>query len=79
MASIRNCCVICKKYGDEKIVIFTEQFLKKCQTALAVRNAQKLQYHGLQLPTAVDEISGYHPRCYRSLTAVGKKYSVQSA
>lgn len=78
MASTHDCCVICGKYRDDKLALFTEQTLEKCKSVLSVRNAHNLKYRGLCLPTAVDEISGYHSGCYRNFTAVAKKYFDQS-
>ena len=42
-------CFICKK-SEGKLILFSEETLKKCQTVLKVRKKHKLKYENVILP-----------------------------
>jgi len=65
-------CFICKK-SDGKIILFSEETLKKCQTVLKVRKKHNLKYNDIILPNEYTE-SGYHRGCYKGFTGLMKKY-----
>lgn len=65
-------CVICKK-SSGKIILFSEETLKKCQSILKLRKIHNLKYKDIILPSEYTD-SGYHRGCYKSLTGLMKKY-----
>ncbi|KAL3266799.1 hypothetical protein HHI36_010953 [Cryptolaemus montrouzieri] len=73
MASDKMKCVFCKGHKD-KIILFVEDKLKKCQEVLSIRVKYKLKYNNIQLPTELNDTDGYHRQCYSSFTALMAKY-----
>lgn len=48
--------------------------LEKCANVLRVRKVKHFKYHDAELPTNVDEIYGFHQKCYNSFIALKTKY-----
>ncbi|GFQ72053.1 hypothetical protein TNCT_479581 [Trichonephila clavata] len=65
-------CSVCNK-SDGKIILFSEETLRKCRTVLKIRKKYNLKYKDITLP---DEYigNGYHRECYKAFTGVMKKY-----
>ena len=65
-------CFVCQK-RDDKIILFSEEFFRKCQIILEIRKKNNLKYKDITLP---DEYvtSGYHRNCYKAFTGLMKKY-----
>ncbi|GFQ72540.1 hypothetical protein TNCT_59021 [Trichonephila clavata] len=65
-------CFVCNK-SDGKIILFSEETLRKCRTVLKIRKKYNLKYKDIILP---DEYigNGYHRECYKAFTGVMKKY-----
>ncbi|GFR07011.1 hypothetical protein TNCT_628861 [Trichonephila clavata] len=65
-------CFVCNK-SDGKIILFSEETLRKCRTVLKIRKKYNLKYKDIILP---DEYigNGYHRQCYKAFTGVMKKY-----
>lgn len=61
-------CVFCNRI-DNKIILFVEDKLKKCQEVLRIRLKYKLKYKETELPSKINEVEGYHRKCYSSFTA----------
>lgn len=76
MAELLN-CVFCNNSGD-KLILFTEETLRKCRTILKLRKEHNLKYKDVVLPVELYE-SGYHRQCYRSFTGLMKKYYVKES
>lgn len=67
-------CFVCNK-SDGKIILFSEETLKKCQTVLKIRKKNNLKYKDIILPDEYTE-NGYHRECYKAFTGLMKKYLV---
>lgn len=65
-------CFICKE-SSGKIILFSEETLKKCQTILKIRKKHNLKYKNITLPNEYTD-SGYHRECYKAFTGLMKKY-----
>lgn len=65
-------CFVCNK-SDGKIILFSEETLKKCQTVLKIRKKHNLKYKDIILPDEYTE-NGYHRGCYKAFTGLMKKY-----
>lgn len=65
-------CVICNK-SSGKIILFSDETLKKCEFILKLRKKHNLKYNNIILPREYTE-SGYHRECYKSFTGLMKKY-----
>lgn len=65
-------CVFCDNSG-EKLILFSEETLKKCRTILELRKKHNLKFKDITLPVDLYE-SGYHRQCYKSFTGLMKKY-----
>ena len=65
-------CLFCK--NDDGITLFNKETFKKCSDVLRVRVAYKFKYNEVILPTTLDGISGYHTTCYKTFTALKRKY-----
>jgi hypothetical protein len=65
-------CVFCKKSHD-KIILFSIETLKKCQTILKQRTIHNLKFKDVFLPDDLYE-KGYHRECYKCFTVLPKKY-----
>lgn len=76
MAELSN-CVFCNNSGD-KLILFTEETLKKCQTILKLRKEHNLKFKNVVLPVELYE-SGYHRQCYKSFTGLMQKYYVKKS
>lgn len=76
MAELLN-CGFCNNSGD-KLILFTEETLKKCQTILKLRKEHNLKFKDVVLPVELYE-SGYHRQCYKSFTGLMKKYYVKKS
>ncbi|GFR19483.1 hypothetical protein TNCT_219891 [Trichonephila clavata] len=65
-------CFVCNK-SDGKIILFSEETLRKCRTVLKIRKKYNLKYKDIILP---DEYigNGYHREYYKAFTGVMKKY-----
>ncbi|CAH2088404.1 unnamed protein product [Euphydryas editha] len=63
MASEPFCVFECNSIGD-KILLFTQEKLKKCREILTIRVALKLKYNDVNLPVTVTKTHGYHSKCY---------------
>lgn len=46
----------------------------KCRDVLQVRRNNMFKYSDIQLPRELNATDGYHASCYRTFTALGKKY-----
>ena len=66
-------CVFCQGKND-KIILFVDDKLKKCQEVLSVRVKYKLKYSDTELPAEINNMDGYHRQCYSSFTALMAKY-----
>lgn len=66
-------CVICNR-NNEKVLLFEEKTLQKCKNVKKIRFANGLKYRDVDIPLAVSAERGYHPKCYKSFTALMKKY-----
>lgn len=73
MDSEKLVCVICGKSKD-KIILFNENTLEKCQEILLIRQLHKLKYKDVVLPLNVNLKDGYHTHCHKNFLAVMKKY-----
>lgn len=73
MSDDKLVCVICLK-DTEKVIIFNEKTLKKCEEVLAIRKKNSLKYNNVILPSALNLKKGYHLQCYRNYTSLMKKY-----
>ncbi|CAH2096461.1 unnamed protein product [Euphydryas editha] len=76
MASEPFCVFECNSIGD-KILLFTQEKLKKCREILTIRVALKLKYNDVNLPVTVTKTHGYHSKCCKDFLAVPKKYIVK--
>ncbi|XP_077265672.1 uncharacterized protein LOC143899325 isoform X2 [Temnothorax americanus] len=65
-------CVILKK--DNNVMLFVERTLNKCKEVLKVRQDKSLTFYNVNLPLATNTIEGYHVKCYRKFTALGKRF-----
>ncbi|XP_053949368.1 uncharacterized protein LOC128857645 [Anastrepha ludens] len=74
MATSGKKCVFNCSMISEKIIIFEEDKLKKCQHISKVRIAFDLKYSDIVLPEIVDGVSGYHRLCYKAFTSIQNKY-----
>lgn len=76
MASSFN-CAFCGS-SDENLILFSDDTLKKCRNILLARKKHNLKHKDVVLP--VDSLeSGYHRQCYKSFTALMKKYMSQTS
>lgn len=66
-------CVICASEKDEKVLLFSEETLKKCQRILDLRKHHNLKYKDVILPSDLYDC-GYHRSCYRVFTALKTKF-----
>lgn len=67
-------CTFCKKTHDQ-LVLFSNDTLKKSKLVLKQRLIHNLKYKDVVLPIPDDLYeSGYHRECYKSFTALPKKY-----
>lgn len=71
-------CVFCKRLED-KIILFEDVKLKKCQEVLRIRVKYNLKYNDIELPTEINKTDGYHRQCYSSFTALMAKYRHSSS
>lgn len=67
-------CVICSSNTNDKIILFVDHVLQKCQSISKVRIKNKLKYSEVNLPSKPDTLNGYHLKCYKNFTAIMKKY-----
>ncbi|XP_055836636.1 uncharacterized protein LOC129905221 isoform X2 [Episyrphus balteatus] len=58
--------------NQKPIILFTEFTLEKCHQILSLRKSRKYKFSDFNLPSCVDNISGYHTGCYRRFTAISK-------
>lgn len=65
-------CFICKK-SEGKLILLSEETLKKCQTVLKVRKKHNLKYANIILPDEYTD-GGYHRECHKTFTGVNKQY-----
>ena len=66
-------CVFCNS-DLNKLRLFTDDTLQKCDGALTIRKKNNLKYADVILPSNVYSNEGYHAKYYSSFTAVMKKY-----
>lgn len=64
-------CVFCGTSKSEKLLIFSEETMAKCQKILRLRKFHKLKYNDINLPKEIFD-SGYHSSCYKTFTALKK-------
>lgn len=76
MASEPFCVFECNSIGD-KILLFSQEKLKKCREILSIRGTLKLKYDDINLPVTVTETHGYHSKCCKDFLAVPKKYIIK--
>lgn len=62
-------CVICASEQEEKVLLFSEETLKKCRRILDLRKHHNLKYKDVILPSDLYDC-GYHRSCYRLFTAL---------
>lgn len=71
----RICVLHVGNLVDAPIVLFTEETFRKCKESENVYKARSnpcvLSY--LEVPSNLDNSSGYHTTCYRRCTATSKK------
>lgn len=65
-------CFICKK-SEGKLILLSEETLKKCRTVLKVRKKHNLKYANVILPDEYTD-GGYHRECHKTFTGVNKQY-----
>lgn len=72
--SVKPFCVF--KCGEESGVInfFTGEKLDICKEILNARVSLKLKYNAVILPDAVDNIHGYHSKCYKYFVSIKKAH-----
>ena len=61
-------CTFCKKSHD-KLILFSEEILKKCKNILKQRIIHNLKFKDVLLPDDLHD-SGYHRECYKNFTAL---------
>ncbi|GBP62840.1 hypothetical protein EVAR_44695_1 [Eumeta japonica] len=66
-------CVFCQKSND-KLILFSEETLKKCKQVLKQRETHNLKLRNIKLPEDLYD-SGYHRECYKILLLSQKYYS----
>ncbi|KAK9876484.1 hypothetical protein WA026_012796 [Henosepilachna vigintioctopunctata] len=66
-------CVICASEQDKKVLLFSEETLKKCRCVLDLRKHHNLKYKDVILPSDLYDC-GYHRSCYRVFTAIKLKF-----
>ncbi|KAK0179363.1 hypothetical protein PV327_005121 [Microctonus hyperodae] len=65
-------CIFCKQSHD-KIILFSNETFKKCSSILKQRKIHNLKFKDVVLPDDLYD-SGYHRECYKSFTALPRKY-----
>lgn len=65
-------CTFCKQSHD-KLILFSEETLKKCKNVLKQRIIHTLKFKDVVL---LDDLydNGYHRECYKNFTALPNKY-----
>ena len=66
-------CAFCTLQNDENVHLFSEETLNKCQSILRLRKVHNLKYKNVILPREIYD-SGYHRTCYKTFTALKKKF-----
>ncbi|XP_063977427.1 uncharacterized protein LOC135162657 [Diachasmimorpha longicaudata] len=67
-------CVICDESKNERSILFTERSLQRCKEVLQVRKDNELKFKEVILPSGLNTIDGYHPKCYKYFTALPQSY-----
>lgn len=66
-------CVFCANVKTEKLLIFSEEIMAKCRKILRLRKLHKLKYKEIILPDEIFDCA-YHSSCYKTFTALKKKF-----
>nr|XP_046477019.1 uncharacterized protein LOC124216496 [Neodiprion pinetum] len=66
-------CVFCNKVKNEKLLIFSEESMSKCQKILRLRKIHKLKYKDVILPDENYDLA-YHSSCYKAFTALKRQF-----
>lgn len=66
-------CVFCATVKDEQLNLFSEDSIEKCRNILRLRKFHNLKYKDVILPDEIFD-SAYHRSCYKTFTALKKKF-----
>lgn len=66
-------CVFCDTKKTDKLLLFSEETMSKCKKILRLRKFHKLKYNDTILPDELYD-SAYHSCCYKTFTALKRKF-----
>jgi len=66
-------CVFCDSVKTEKLLLFSEETMSKCERILRLRKFHKLKYKDIILPDKIYD-SAYHNSCYKTFTALKRHF-----
>lgn len=69
-------CVFCDTVKTEKLHIFSEEAMAKCQKILRLRKMHNLKYNNIILSGEIFDC-GYHSSYYKAFTALKKNFFLQ--
>lgn len=64
------CFLKCGESSTGKVIKFTNEKLEKAREKMTIRKKLNIKYVDCDLPTTVDELLGYHSRCYDNFSNI---------